>query len=328
MKQLGLVVLSFIVLMSLPGMALGQKLIQIDGSSTVYLITEAVAEEFQKVNPDIKVVVGISGSGGGFKKFTRGETDISDASRPIKSSEIEVAKANGIEYIELPVAFDAIAVVVNRENEWINSITVEELKKLWEPEAQGKVTRWSDIRPEWPKEKINLFGPGVDSGTFEYFTEAVVGEAGKSRGDYIASEDDNVLVQGVSQDKYALGYFGLAYYVENQDVLKTVAIDNGNGPVEPLPENVINNTYQPLARPLFIYVNKKSAEKEEVERFVNFYLENASTLANEVGYVPLPDSAYELAKRRFDERKVGSVFGGKGATPGVSIEEILQREGE
>ncbi|MGQ9473415.1 MAG: PstS family phosphate ABC transporter substrate-binding protein [Candidatus Caldatribacteriaceae bacterium] len=314
--------------MSFSGMALGQKLIQIDGSSTVYLISEAVAEEFQKVNPDVRVVVGISGTGGGFKKFTRGETDISDASRPIKSSEIEAAKANGIEYIELPVAFDAIAVVVNRENDWIDSITVEELKKIWEPEAQGKVTMWSDIFPEWPKEKITLFGPGVDSGTFEYFTEAIVGEAGKSRGDYIASEDDNVLVQGVSQNKYALGYFGLAYYMENQDVLKAVAIDNGNGPVEPLPEHVMDNTYQPLARPLFIYVSKKSAEREEIERFVNFYLENANTLAKEVGYVPLPNSAYELAKRRFAERKIGSVFGGKGATPGISIEEILQREGE
>jgi phosphate transport system substrate-binding protein len=327
MKRLGFVgILVCAFILSLAVSAFAQKIIQIDGSSTVYPITEAVAEEFQAVNPDVKVVVGISGTGGGFKKFTRGETDISNASRPIKASEVEAAQANGIEYIELPVAFDALAVVVNKENTWVESLTVEELKKIWEPDSQVKL--WSDIRPEWPREKISLFGPGVDSGTFEYFTEAVVGEAGKCRGDFVASEDDNVLVQGVSQDKYALGYFGVAYYVENQDTLKAVSIDGGSGPVAPLPENVINNTYRPLARPLFIYVSKKSAEKEEVQRFVEFYLQNAAELTKEVGYVPLPDSAYELARKRFAERKTGSVFGGKGATPGVSIEEILKREGE
>lgn len=327
MKRFGVgivVLVAFVLGMTIAGFA--QQLIQIDGSSTVYLITEAVAEEFQKEYPDIKVVVGISGTGGGFKKFTRGETDISDASRPIKSSEIEAAQQNGIEYIEIPVAFDALAVVVNKENDWAKSMTVEELKKLWEPES--KVMMWSDIRPEWPKEKITLFGPGVDSGTFEYFTEAIVGEAGKCRGDFVASEDDNVLVQGVSQDKYALGYFGVAYYIENQDVLNAVSIDSGNGPVEPLPENVINNTYRPLARPLFIYVSKKSAEREEVAKFVEFYLQHAAELAEEVGYVPLPEEAYELARKRFAARKTGSMFGGKGATPGVSIEEILKREEE
>lgn len=327
MKRFGVgivVLVAFVLGMTIAGFA--QQLIQIDGSSTVYLITEAVAEEFQKEYPDIKVVVGISGTGGGFKKFTRGETDISDASRPIKSSEIEAAQQNGIEYIEIPVAFDALAVVVNKENDWAKSMTVEELKKLWEPES--KVMMWSDIRPEWPKEKITLFGPGVDSGTFEYFTEAIVGEAGKCRGDFVASEDDNVLVQGVSQDKYALGYFGVAYYIENQDVLNAVSIDSGNGPVEPLPENVINNTYRPLARPLFIYVSKKSAEREEVAKFVEFYLQHAAELAEEVGYVPLPEEAYELARKRFTARKTGSMFGGKGATPGVSIEEILKREEE
>ncbi|MEN3186231.1 MAG: PstS family phosphate ABC transporter substrate-binding protein [Atribacterota bacterium] len=315
-----------VFVLGIASLGFAQKLVQIDGSSTVYLISEAVAEEFQKAYPNVKVVVGISGTGGGFKKFTRGETDISNASRPIKSSEMEAAQQNGIEYIEIPVAFDALAVVVNKDNDWAKSMTVEELKKLWEPES--KVTMWSDIRPEWPKEKITLFGPGVDSGTFEYFTEAIVGEAGKCRGDFVASEDDNVLVQGVSQDKYALGYFGVAYYVENQDVLNAVAIDSGNGPVEPLPENVINNTYRPLARPLFIYVNKKSAERDEVARFVEFYLKHAARLAEEVGYVPLPEKAYELASKRFEKRKTGSVFGGKGATPGVSIEEILRKEGE
>ncbi|MGC8777237.1 MAG: PstS family phosphate ABC transporter substrate-binding protein [Candidatus Caldatribacteriaceae bacterium] len=326
MKRFGFGILVLVFILGVAAPIFAQKIIQIDGSSTVYLITEAVAEEFQKAYPDIRVVVGISGTGGGFKKFTRGETDISNASRPIKSSEVEAAQANNIEYIELPVAFDALAVVVNKENTWATSMTVEELKKLWEPDS--KVTMWSDLRPEWPKEKITLFGPGVDSGTFEYFTEAVVGEAGKSRGDYVASEDDNVLVQGVSQDRYALGYFGVAYYVENQDILNAVAIDNGNGPVLPLPENVINHTYRPLARPLFIYVNKKSAEREDVDLFVNFYLQHAAELAEEVGYVPLPEEAYELVKKRFAERKTGSIFGGEGSTPGVSIEEILKREEE
>lgn len=306
-----------------------EKIVQIDGSSTVYPITEAVAEEFQNAYPDIKVTVGISGTGGGFKRFVRGETDINDASRPIKASEIEACQANGIDFIELPVAFDAIAVVVNRENDWVNYLTVEELKKIWEPEAQGKALRWSNIRPGWPDKPITLFGPGVDSGTFEYFTEAIIGEAGKSQGDYVASEDDNVLVQGVSQDRYALGYFGLAYYLENQDILRAVPIKAGeSNPVPPTAENVMNGTYRPLSRPLFIYVSAKSAEREEVEKFVTFYLENAAELVQEVGYVPLPERAYELALERFKKRITGSVFGGHGATVGVSIEEILEKESQ
>lgn len=304
-----------------------EKLVQIDGSSTVYPITEAVAEEFQKVYKDIKVTVGISGTGGGFKRFVRGETDINNASRPIKASEIEACQANGIEFIELPIAFDALAVVVNKENDWVDYLTVAELKKIWEPEAQGKSMKWSDIRPGWPDQPITLFGPGVDSGTFEYFTEAIVGEAGKSRGDYVASEDDNVLVQGVSQDKYALGYFGLAYYLENQDILEAVPIKVGDKePILPTPENVENGTYQPLSRPLFIYVSLKSAERDEVAKFVEFYLQNAADLVQEVGYVPLPKRAYELALERFRKRLTGSVFGGHGATVGVSIEEILEKE--
>ncbi|MDI3531228.1 MAG: phosphate transport system substrate-binding protein [Candidatus Atribacteria bacterium] len=320
-------------LLSLQVATAADKIVSIDGSSTVYPITEAVAEEFQMENRDIKVVVGISGTGGGFKRFCRGETDINDASRPIKASEIELCKENGIEYIELPIAFDGIAVVVNPANDWVDYLTVEELKKIWEPEAQGKVLYWSDIRPEWPKEKITLFGPGVDSGTFDYFTEAIVGEAGASRGDFIASEDDNVLVQGVSRDKYALGYFGFAYYLENQDVLKVVPIDdgvaeNGEGPIEPTFETISKGLYQPLSRPLFIYVNKASADREEVQKFVHFYLENAKWLVEEIGYVALPDSAYELALKRFEERKTGTVFGGQGAKIGVSIEELLQMEGE
>lgn len=329
MRNLGLVLFTVGILAFSVVASAAEKLIQIDGSSTVYPITEAVAEEFQKANPDIKVTVGISGTGGGFKRFVRGETDINNASRPIKSSEIEACQANGIEFIELPVAFDAIAVVVNKENTWVDYLTVEELKKIWEPEAQGKSIRWSDIRPGWPDKPITLFGPGVDSGTFEYFTEAIVGEAGKSRGDYVASEDDNVLVQGVSQDTYALGYFGLAYYIENQDILRAVPIKKGDGdPVAPTPENVEKGLYQPLSRPLFIYVSAKSAERNEIKKFVTFYLKNAAKLVKEVGYVPLPQKAYELALQRFEKRITGSVFGGHGATVGVSIEEILKRESQ
>lgn len=303
-----------------------EKIVAIDGSSTVYPITEAIAEEFQKVNPDIKVTVGISGTGGGFKRFVRGEIDINNASRPISSTEAEACKTNGIEYIELPVAFDAIAVVVHPENTWVDYLTVEELKKLWEPEAQGKVLFWDQIRLGWPHEKITLFGPGVDSGTFDYFTEAIVGKAKKSRGDYIASEDDNVLVQGISQDKYALGYFGLAYYLENQDILKVVPIDSGKSFVTPSIENILQGLYQPLSRPLFIYVNRKSAEKEEVEKFVTFYLENVSQIVQEVGYVPLPEKAYQLALERFQKRITGSLFGERGAIVGVSIEKLLSLE--
>ncbi|MCF6095574.1 PstS family phosphate ABC transporter substrate-binding protein [Thermovorax subterraneus] len=270
--------------------------IEIDGSSTVYPITEAVAEEFMKLYPEVNVTVGVSGTGGGFKRFVVGEIDISDASRPIKEEEIEKAKQNGIEFIELPVAYDGITVVVNKENDWVDSLTIEELKKIWSPDS--KVTKWSDIRPGWPEQRINLYGPGTDSGTFEYFTEAVNGKARESRFDYTASEDDNVLVQGVSQDKYALGYFGFAYYLENKDRLKAVKIDSGTGPVEPTMETIREGTYKPLSRPIFIYVSKKSLERPEVKEFVKFYMENAGKLASEVGYVPMAENVYEdnLAK--------------------------------
>lgn len=270
--------------------------IEIDGSSTVYPITEAVAEEFMKLYPEVNVTVGVSGTGGGFKRFVAGEIDINDASRPIKEEEIEKAKQNGIEFVELPVAYDGITVVVNKENDWVDSLTIEELKKIWSPDS--KVTKWSDIRPGWPEQRINLYGPGTDSGTFEYFTEAVNGKARESRFDYTASEDDNVLVQGVSQDKYALGYFGFAYYLENKDRLKAVKIDSGTGPVEPTMEAIREGTYKPLSRPLFIYVSKKSLERPEVKEFVKFYMENAGKLASEVGYVPMAENVYEdnLAK--------------------------------
>jgi phosphate transport system substrate-binding protein len=274
--------------------------IQIDGSSTVYPITEAVAEEFRQVAPDIRVTVGVSGTGGGFQKFIRGDIDINNASREIQSSEIELAKKQGVDYVQLAVAYDGLAVVVNPNNNWVDYFTVEELKKIWEPEAQGVVTQWSDIREGWPNEELHLFGPGVASGTYDYFTEAIVGKSGSSRGDFTASEDDNVLVQGVSTDRYALGFFGLAYYEENQNDLKLVAVDNGKGePVKPSMETVSNGTYAPLSRPIFIYVSKEAALKEPVQRFVTFYLENASKLVKQIGYVPMPDSAYQNQLEKF-----------------------------
>ncbi|MCS7186123.1 MAG: PstS family phosphate ABC transporter substrate-binding protein [Armatimonadetes bacterium] len=303
--------------------------VKIDGSSTVYPITEAVAEEFQKRYPRVKVTIGISGTGGGFKKFARGETDINNASRPVKSSEDEECRKNGIAYIELPVAYDALAVVVNPANNWCEHLTVDELKKIWEPDAQGKITNWSQIRQGFPNRPLKLFGPGTDSGTFEYFTEAIVGKAGASRGDYTASEDDNVLVHGVASDPNALGYFGLAYYVENSKRLKAVAIQhpdyNGGKPCLPSEKTVLEGRYY-LARPLFIYVNRESAERPEVRAFVEFYLQNAAKLVKEVGYVPLPKRAYDLAMERFKKRIAGSMFGAKGAQVGVSIQELLELE--
>ncbi|MBN2522567.1 MAG: PstS family phosphate ABC transporter substrate-binding protein [Bacteroidales bacterium] len=274
-------------------------MIKIDGSSTVYPITEAVAEEFRVDYPDVKVTVGISGSGGGFKKFGRGETDISDASRPIKQKEIELCSENDITYVDLTVAFDGLAVIVNPENDWVDHFTVEELKRLWEPAAQGVVMKWNQIREEWPDEEIHLFGPGVASGTYDYFTEAVVGESGSSRGDFTASEDDNVLVQGVAGDKYGLGFFGLAYYEENADKLRLIAVDGGNGPVAPSIETVSNGTYSPLSRPLFVYVNSAAAKRPEVQEFMKFYLKNAPVLSEEVGYVALPAEEYEIQTNKF-----------------------------
>ncbi len=274
--------------------------IKIDGSSTVYPITEAVAEEFRTEQPGVKVTVGISGTGGGFKKFGRGETNISDASRPIKDKEHEVCQENNITYVDLMVAYDGLAVIINPGNDWVDHFTVEELKKIWEPAAQGVITKWNQIRPEWPDEEIHLFGPGVASGTYDYFTEAVVGESGSSRGDFTASEDDNVLVQGVAGDKLGLGFFGLAYYEENADKLKLVAVDGGEGPVAPSLETVSNGTYSPLSRPLLIYVNSTAAAKAEVQAFVSFYLAYAPKLSQEVGYVPLPEATYAEQTSKFN----------------------------
>ncbi len=297
--------------------------VTVDGSSTVFPITEAVAEEFRNVQGDVQVTVGISGTGGGFEKFCNGETDISDASRPIKQEEIDACAANGIEYIELPVAFDGLAVVVNPENDWVDCLTVEELKKMWEPAAQGTITRWNQIRPDFPDEPLALFGAGTDSGTFDYFTEAIVGESGASRGDYTATEDDNVTVQGVAGTKNALGYFGLAYFEENADRLKLVAIDGGGGCVLPSAETVNNGTYTPLSRPLFIYVRADRADDPAVQAFVDYYLSDDAikALVPEVGYVALPDSVIEGARARWQARVTGSVF--PDAPEGATLEELF-----
>ena len=269
--------------------------VKVDGSSTVFPITEAVAEEFGKIGGG-KVIVGISGTGGGFKRFCRGETDISDASRPIKQKEIDACRASGVQYIELPVAYDGLAVVMNPQNFWVDHLTVEELKKIWEPAAQNAITKWSQIRSGFPAEDLQLFGPGTDSGTFDYFTEVINGKGGSSRGDYTASEDDNVLVEGVASSKGGLGYFGLAYYEANADRLKVVPVKGAGAAqaVTPSKETVLGGTYTPLSRPIFIYVNKDSLKtKPLVAKFVRYYLENAPTLSEEVGYVPLPQSEYE-----------------------------------
>jgi phosphate transport system substrate-binding protein len=303
--------------------------VRIDGSSTVYPITEAVAEEFQNQSKGaVRITVGISGTGGGFKKFSRGEIDIADASRPILQEEMEVARAHAIEYIELPVCFDALTVAVHPKNDWVDSLTVEELKKIWQPSAQGVITRWNQVRPEWPDEELALFGPGADSGTFDYFTEAVVGKAKSSRGDFTASEDDNVLVQGIAGNKHALGYLPYAYYEPNAERLKAVAIDwekDDLGPVLPTLENVLKGTYNPLSRPLFVYVSTKSAKRPEVQQFVEFYLAHAAELGEEVHYLPLPPKAYELVLQRFRKPQAGTAFGGKPEV-GVTVEDILKRE--
>ena len=304
------------------------QIVKIDGSSTVYPVTEAVAEEFQKSKKGaIKVTVGISGTGGGFKKFCRGEIDIADASRPILKKEMDVCRESGVEYIEMPVAFDALTVVINPQNDFIKQLTVAELKKMWEPGAQGKVKSWKDVNASWPDVPLKLFGPGSDSGTFDYFTEAINGKSKASRGDYTASEDDNVLVQGVARDKGAIGYFGFAYYVENQKKLRAVPIvsKEGGAAVGPSMEAVLKGTYQPLARPIFIYVNVKSLAKPEVKEFVQFYMAHGAKLAREVKYVPLPENAYKTNIDHLVKMKKGTVFAGE-AEVGITIDELLRRE--
>ncbi len=301
--------------------------VKIDGSSTVYPITEAVAEEFQKAKKGaVKVTVGISGTGGGFKKFCRGEIDVQDASRPITKKEMETCREAGIAYLEMPVAYDALTVVINPKNTWAKSMTVAELKKMWEPAAQGRITRWNQVNPAWPDAPLKLFGPGADSGTFEYFTEAVTGKSKSSRGDFTASEDDNVLVLGVSRDLNGLGYFGYAYYIENRDKLVAVSVVSPAGrAVAPSVEAVVNGSYQPLSRPIFIYVNAKSAQKREVKEFIEYYNRHAEKLVKEVKYVPLPGKAYTYNLETLSNMRVGTKFEGENKV-GLTIEELMKLE--
>ncbi|MDX1645536.1 MAG: PstS family phosphate ABC transporter substrate-binding protein [Longimicrobiales bacterium] len=265
--------------------------VRIDGSSTVFPIAEAVAEEFQIAHPNVRVTVGVSGSGGGFERFCNGEIDLSNASREIREGEIEECEAAGIEFTEVSVAWDGLSVIVNPENDFVECLTTDELRRIWQPESS--VETWSDVRPEWPDEEIQLYGPGTDSGTFDYFTEAIVGESGASRPDFQASEDDNILVQGVAGDRYALGYFGYAYYAENQDRLKLVGIDDGNGCVRPSDQTIEDRTYTPLARPLYVYVKHSALERPEVMEYVEFMLEEAAELVPATGYHPLTEAQYQ-----------------------------------
>lgn len=319
-------VVAGVVSAALPELAHAQAAIKIDGSSTVFPISEAYAEEFQiQKRGKVRVTVGVSGTGGGFKKFCRGETDMANASRPISKEEMENCRKAGIKYIEMPVAFDALTVVVNPKNTWVKTMTVADLKKMWEPSAQGRVSTWKQVRAEYPAEKLMLFGPGADSGTFDYFTEAVMQKAKSSRGDYTASEDDNTLVQGVENNRNAIGYFGFAYYAAHKDKMRAVSIDGGKGPVAPSIENVINGTYSPLSRPLFVYVKEASMGRPEVREFVQFMMTQGADLVSEVGYVPLPKNAYALALKHYNDRKLGTVFGGE-AKVGITIDQLLAME--
>ncbi|MDJ0737432.1 MAG: PstS family phosphate ABC transporter substrate-binding protein [Nostocaceae cyanobacterium] len=301
--------------------------VKIDGSSTVYPITQAIAKEFQaQGNNKADVRVAISGTSGGFEKFCAGETDINNASRPILSAEMEDCNKNTVRFIELPVAFDALTVAVNPENTWAKDITIAELKKMWQPAAEGKITTWKQVRTSWPNRPLKLFGADKKSGTFDYFTEAVVGKSRASRNDYTASEDDQVLVEGISKDTDALGYFGFAYYEQNQDKLKALAIDSGSGAVLPERQTVEKAQYQPLSRPLFIYVNAKSAQnKPALKNFVDFYISKAPTTVSSVGYVPLSEEGYHLDNVHFNRGKVGTVFAGE-AQLNLTLGELLRKQ--
>ncbi len=298
--------------------------ISIDGSSSVYPLTEAVAEEFRKTNPDIKVMVGVSGTGGGFKKFLRGEIDIANASRPISKKELEESRKKNIGFIEIPVSYDGMAIVVSLKNTFVDYITVAELKKIWSPESQGKINSWQQVRSSWPDLPLNLYGAGTSSGTYDYCTLAINGKAKASRGDYTASEDDNVLVQGVSSDANSLGYFGLVYYIENRDKLKLVPVKSSDTSEAVLPDNatVQFGKYQPLTRPEFIYVNTSAAKLPHVQQFIKFYMEKAEALAKEIGYIPLPPEVYQLSYDRFKNGRAGTLFE-KRSIVGVQLKETL-----
>ncbi|MGG6239503.1 PstS family phosphate ABC transporter substrate-binding protein [Nodosilinea sp. AN01ver1] len=301
-----------------------RRTVVIDGSSTVFPITEAIAAAYNtEASTQVEVDTSFSGTGGGFEKFCAGQTDISNASRPISDAEIAACDANDVRYYELPIAFDALTVVVNPQNSWASDITTAELKKIWEPGAQGRITNWSQVRPGWPNEPLTLFGPGLDSGTYDYFAEVIVGQ--DTRSDFVASEDDDLLVQGVAQTPGGLGYFGLAYFEQNPTNLKAVAIDNGSRAVAPTAENVIRATYEPLARPLFIYVNYTSAQRNPaVREFVEYYLETAPAMVQQAGYIPLTEEAYNIALVNFHSGEVGTVFDGK-PQPNLTLSEVLRK---
>ena len=322
--------LQFIILLAsgiFNGQLFAQPVIKIDGSSTVYPITQAVADKFQAAkNQTVEIAVNISGSGGGFKKFCQGEIDIVNASRPILKNEIRACKSSRVQYVEIPVAFDALTVAVNPRNNWSRAMTVAQLKEIWQPAAEGKITRWNQINPTWPAENIELFGADADSGTYDYFTEAIVGKAQSSRKDFTESKSDNVLVGNVAASKNGLGFFGFAYYIENQNKVAAVAIDNGKGAVLPSVETVEDGSYQPLSRPIFIYVNIKSAEKPAVKEFIEFYLKNALLTVKQAKFFPLPPRAYSTMLEHFNKKRVGTVFDGISAV-GLTIDELIRREG-
>jgi phosphate transport system substrate-binding protein len=338
MKALGYLVVSMSALLAAAGhVAAAEKgkkgfegvpppgAVSVDGSSTVFPISEAYAEEFQK-KTGTRVVVGLSGTGGGFKKFCRGETDVTGASRPIRKEEMELCAQNKIEYIELPVALDALANVIHPSNTWATCMTVAELKTMWEPAAQGKVNNWKQVNPAFPDKPLKLFGAGTDSGTYDYFTFAINGKEHSSRGDYTATEDDNITVNGVGGDPNAIGFLGLAYYIENKSKLKSVAIKQADGKcVSPSVEAAADASYQPLARPLFMYVKKAALDKPEVMAYANFMMDkaNGTTMVKEVGYVPLPSLAFDLGKAKIAARKTGTFFEG-GSKVGVKIEDLLK----
>jgi len=308
------------------GAVRAQSLVKVDGSSTMFPVTEAVAQEFQiRKRGTARVTVGISGTTGGFRKFCAGDTDLQDASRPIRASEMQACREGGVSYFELPVAFDAVTVAVNPGNTWARSLTVAQLKKIWEPAAQGRVMRWSDIDSSWPNEPLVLFGPGEDSGTFDFFTEAINGTVRSSRRDYTASEDDNVIVRGIEDNLYALGYVPYAYYAAQSGRLEAVAIDSGAGPVAPLLENVANRRYTPLSRPLFIYVSARSVNRPEVRAFVEFFLQHGAPFIRQVQYLPLGERAYALALENFRGGKLGTAYGDAESGAGLDMEELLGR---
>ncbi|WP_090827398.1 PstS family phosphate ABC transporter substrate-binding protein [Nitrosovibrio tenuis] len=328
MEGVAFAILSVLIgFVGIASVAVAGTTIKIDGSSTMYPITEAVAEDFQASKKGaIKVTLGVSGTVGGFTKFCRGEIDIANASRPIQKNEMKACNKAGIQYVELPVAFDALTVVVNPKNDWSKTMTVAELKKMWEPAAQGKITKWSQVNRKWPDEPFKLYGPGPASGSFDYFTQAIIGEAKSSRSDFTEFEDHNAVVQHVAADKNALGFVGFSYYAENQEKVRAVAIDNGTGNgVYPSAEAIEDGTYQPLSRPIFIYVNMKAAEKPEVKEFVTFYIKNAPSIVKRVHYFTLPPRAYTADMEFFRTKRLGTVFDGF-IPVGLTIDDLLKRE--